>query len=129
MVLYAKSIGVDSCIFNLSEYHFKKSKDKTVVGRLQRFIMRRIGLTGRMDNNLQYYLVRNLGVPAHLRIMCGVALGYAGKYPDIYSASHGGRPIMRRGVADYLVVLPSLLSTRGQRSPMLFAGISRVRVE
>ena len=26
MILYAKSMGIDSCIFNLSEYHFKISR-------------------------------------------------------------------------------------------------------
>jgi len=107
MVLLAKSKGIDSCIFNLSRHHFRKSESRTPPARLKRFLLQRLGLVARMDNNLQFYLREGLGVPDHLEIMCGVAFGYARRYPAIERASHGGRPLMRKSVEQYLVALPA----------------------
>ena len=50
------------------------------------------------------YLLRNiLKIPAHLKIRCGVAFGYAKKYPDLEIAKHGWNKIQRMDLEHYLV--------------------------
>jgi len=56
MILYAKSKGIESCIFNLSKYHFRQSGEKRITKRLISRIKRRLGLYTWMENNFEFYL-------------------------------------------------------------------------
>jgi len=103
MVLYAKRKGIESCIFNLSKYHFRRSEDKTIKQKLISRIKRKLGLNTWMENNFEFYLRHHLKLPRHLEIMCGVAFGFADKYPDVNKFKHGGKKIMRQHVNYYIV--------------------------
>ena len=95
MVLYAKAMGIDSCIFNLSEYHFRRGEKKNIINRLINRIKLMLNLYILLENNFEFYLRNTLKIPKHLKIICGVAFGFLKKYPDIENAKHGGRKIMR----------------------------------
>ena len=98
MILYAKSIGIDSCICNLSEYHF------IITGSITKKILNRIRMFFKMRKNSFEYVLRNkLKVPEHFEIMCGVALGYGKIEPDIDTIMHGGKKIMRKEVEEYIL--------------------------
>ena len=102
MVLYAKSMGIDSCILNLSPYHFA-IKGETWIYRIARKIALRIGLHSALANNLECFLRERAGVPGYLKIMGGVAFGYAESYPNVHTAKHGGKKIMRKKLSHYMV--------------------------
>jgi len=103
MVLYAKAKGIDSCIVNLSKYHFRRSGEKRITKRLIGKINCRLGLYDRVKNNFEFYLRNHLKLPHHLAIMCGMALGFAEKYPDVNTFKHGGRGIMRQPVNHHMI--------------------------
>ena len=101
MVLYAKSIGIDSCICNLSDYHFTLTESifKKIVNKLTAFV----GLHSRSKDNFKYILRNKLKIPEHLKVMCGVVLGYGKKEPDINVVLHSGKKVMRKEVDHYLI--------------------------
>jgi nitroreductase len=104
MVLYAKSIGIDSCIINLSEYHFQTSKgEKRIITKVINRIKLRLNLHKYMKNNFEFYLRNRLKLPDHLKIMGGVTFGFAKKYPDVNRAKHGDKRIKRESVNHYIV--------------------------
>lgn len=103
MILYAKSRGIDSCIFNLSEYHFRASEKNTITKRVINKIKSILNLHASIENNFEFYLRNHLKIPNHLKIMCGVAFGFAKKYPNVETAKHGGRKIMREDVHYYIL--------------------------
>ena len=104
MILYAKNRGIDSCIFNLSEYHFKQGKKKAgIIKKVINKIKIKFNLHPLMENNFEFYLRNCLKIPNHLKIMCGVAFGYAERYPDVKTKMHGGRKIMREKVDYYII--------------------------
>ena len=104
MVLYAKSQGIDSCIFNLSEYHFKISRtNKRLIEKMVNLIKIRLGFHKSIGGNLEFFLRERLKIPAHFKIICGVAFGYAKKYPDVNTESHGDKSIMRKSVDYYII--------------------------
>ena len=103
MILYAKSEGVDSCIFNLSEYHLKKIKYDNSVKRVIGFIKRRIGFHKSEKENFEYFIRHEMKIPNHLKIICGVSLGYAKIYPDIKRVRHGGDKVMRSEAKSYII--------------------------
>lgn len=103
MILYAKSKGIDSCIINLSKYHFRRSGEKKITKKLISKIKQRLGLYTWMENNFESYLKHHLKLPKHLEIMCGVAFGFAQVYPDVNTFKHGGRIIMRKPVDFYMI--------------------------
>ncbi len=98
MVLYAKSIGVDSCICNLSDYHF------IVTNSIPKKIMNKIlaNLYPATKDTFGYVLRNKLKVPKHFKIICGVALGY-GKIESDSNILHGGKKVMRKGVDDHII--------------------------
>ena len=99
MILYAKSIEIDSCICNLSEYHFTitKSISKKILNRIKTFF------NLNTKSSFEYALKNKLKIPEHLKIMCGVALGYGKIELDINTAMHGGKKIMRKSVEEYIL--------------------------
>ena len=104
MILYAKSRGIDSCIFNLSEFHFKPSRTgKNLMRKIFDKIIITLGLHRLIKENLEFYLRNHLKIPKELKIMCGVAFGYAKKYPDVKTEMHGGKRIMREKVDHYII--------------------------
>lgn len=103
MILYAESKGIDSCVFNLSEYHFRRNKNRSFFKRLVDKFKRKLGLHKFIKENFEFYLRRSLKIPGYYKIMGGVAFGYAKVYPDIIKASHGRRKIMRGKVEDYII--------------------------
>lgn len=103
MILYAKSKGIDSCIFNLSEYHFRQSKEKKLIKKCINKIKLMLKLHTSMENNFEFYLRNRLKIPKHLKIMCGVAFGYAEEYPNVDIDEHGGKKIMREDVSYYIL--------------------------
>jgi len=104
MILYAKSKGIDSCVFNLSEYHFKRNKEKkSFIKKYIDKIKLKLNLHTSMENNFEFYLRNQLKIPEHLKIMCGVAFGYAKEYPNIKTAMHGGKKIAREKINYYII--------------------------
>jgi nitroreductase len=103
MILYAKSKGIDSCVFNLSEYHFMRIGEKEPRKNLINKIKLRLNMHNSMEGNFEFYLRKHLKIPEHLKIMCGVALGYAKIYPDIKKEIHGGKKVMREKAHYYII--------------------------
>ena len=99
MVLYSKSIGVDSCICNLSEYHLiiAKSIPKKILNRIKTFF------NINTKSSFEYVLKNKLKIPGYLKIMCGVALGYGKIEPDINVKMHGGKRVMRKDVEEHIL--------------------------
>lgn len=103
MILYAKSKGIDSCIFNLSAYHFQHNGGSGFLKKILCKIKLKLNLHFLLENNFEFYLRHQLKTPRNLKIMCGVAFGFAKKYPDIQTQSHGDKNIMRKKVDHYLI--------------------------
>ncbi len=100
MVLYAKSIGIDSCICNISPHHF------AITESIPRKIMNKILTIGEENpmskNSFGYVLRKKLKIPEHFKIICGVALGY-GKVESDPNILHGGKKVMRKGVDEHII--------------------------
>lgn len=104
MISYAKSMGIDSCLLNLSEYHFKIFRtDKRLIKKMVNLIKIKLGFHNLIEGNLEFCLRKRLKIPEHFKIICGVAFGYAKKYPDVRTESHGGKRLMRESV-DYHII-------------------------
>lgn len=104
MILYAQSMGIHSCIFNVSEYHFGRySNNPSVIKKVLNMLLIKFGLYKLVENNFEFYLRRHLKIPEHLKIVCGVAFGYAKEYPDVRKATHGGKKIMRENIDYYII--------------------------
>ena len=104
MILYAKSRNIDSCIFNLSEYHFKiHRKEKSLVKRMVNLVKLKLGFHKSIEENLIFFLRTSLKIPEHFKILCGVAFGYAKNYPDVKTESHGDKKLMRESVDNYII--------------------------
>jgi len=105
MILYAKSKGIESCIFNLSEYHFKligKQRKKNIGRKIDK-IKQKLSLHKTMKDNFEFYLRNQLKIPEHLKITCGVGFGFTNKYPDIETEKHGNRKVMREELSYYTI--------------------------
>ncbi len=103
IILCSKSLGIDTCVINLSEHHFSKNKEKRFLKKTINKIKLKLNLHKSMETNLEFYLRNTLNVPEYLKIMPSVVLGYAKKYPDVTTFKHGGRKIMREKVNHYIV--------------------------
>jgi len=102
MILYAKSKGIDSCIYNLSEYHVRQAKEGEIKKKtFKKMLDSYSPLVEEMS--LEFYLRKHLKMPKHLRIMCGVAFGFAQEYPDVSTAKHGWNKIMRQKLGHYIL--------------------------
>jgi|GEM_PF-3163688 len=108
LILYAKSRGIDSCIVNVSEYHYGVEARKfnllgKVINRFIRLIAEKLNLQSSLRNNLEYFLRKELNIPEKYKILGAVALGYAKIYPDIEKETHGGRKVKRESVEFYIL--------------------------
>ncbi len=99
MVIFAKSKGIDSCICNLSKYHFKlKGK---IWEKILRRILIKLNLYSFSKSNFEYIVRNKLKIPKHLEITGAVALGYGKVFPDLSIAMHDGKKIKRNPVDFY----------------------------
>ena len=104
MISYAKSIGVDSCLLNLSEHHFKILRPKKqAIKKMVTLVKVKLGFHKLVEENLEFCLRRYFQIPAYLKIICGVAFGYAQKYPDVKTEKHGIKRLMREPVDHYII--------------------------
>lgn len=104
MILYAKSKGIDSCLLNLSEYHFKSLRtEKSTVKKMFNLLKFKLGFHKLIEENMEYCLRNQFNIPAYLRLICGVAFGYAKKYPDVKTERHGTKRLMREDVDNYII--------------------------
>jgi len=106
MILYAKSKGIDSCIFNISEHHLSVKTRRSLWSKIKRILLCKLGMRRLLDESFENYLRKRLKIPNHLKILCGVAFGYAKEYPDVRKETHGGKPIMRKQVDYYIIDYP-----------------------
>jgi nitroreductase len=103
MVLLAKSKGIDSCIFNVSEYHFKIfRKNKRFIEKMMDWAMIKLHLHKSVKENLEFYLRKRLKIPENLKIICGIAFGYAKIYPEV-TEIHGNKQVMRKPIDHYII--------------------------
>jgi len=104
MALVAKNLGLETCVFNLSEYHFSKPKPAGILTKLIRVFKTKfnLGLTT-MDNNFEYVLRHELGISKRYKITGAVALGYGKFVPDPTKIYHRGEIINRRPLEYYLL--------------------------
>lgn len=110
MILYAKSTGIDSCLLNLSEYHFKILRTKkSVIKKIVNLVKVKLGFYKLVEENLEFCLKQRLKIPNYLKIMCGVAFGYAEKYPDVRTGKHGIKSLMREPVINYTIKKDKLI--------------------
>ena len=104
MILYAKSVGIDSCLLNLSEYHFKILRtEKGFTKKALNFVKLKLGFHRLMDENLDFCLRKRLQIPEHFKIVCGVAFGYGKRLPDVRTERHNGKRILRESVKRYII--------------------------
>jgi hypothetical protein len=102
MVLYAKSLGIDSCVVNLSEYHFGQ-REASLIKKIIKQIKIVFGLHASSKNNFEFFLRNYIRIGGNFKIMAGVVFGYAGREPDINKEMHGGKKIMREKVDHYII--------------------------
>jgi nitroreductase len=103
MVLQAKSKGIDSCIFNVSEYHFKIfRKNKRLNEKMIDWVRIKLHFHKSVKENLDFHLRKRLKIPEHLKIICGIALGYAKRYPEV-TEIHGNKQVMRKPIDHYII--------------------------
>lgn len=104
MALCAKNEGIDSCIFNLSKYHTKGNRaKKNIIKRIYCISLNVLKLYKYNTDKFEYYLRNEINIPNHLKIICGISLGYAKIFPNIEKEKHGGDAVMRGSIKKYIV--------------------------
>ena len=103
MVLQAKDIGIDSCIVNLSEQHYKKEKNLCLLQRITKELKRKLKLHSINPNSFEYFLRNFIKIPDHYKIRAGVVFGYGKNFPNIEKARHGKNMIKRNSVENYII--------------------------
>jgi nitroreductase len=102
MILYAKSIGIDSCICNLSPYHLRANKSNQFLKYINK-IKIKLGFRQLASNSFNNYQLTNLKLSSEMKVLCGIAFGYAKIYPDVNCEIHGGKKIMRSSLDNYII--------------------------
>jgi len=105
MMQMAESLGIGTCVFNLTKWHFGQSVSKVrFIRKVIRFFRHKyLFQVEQLENNMEYILRRKLKVPNQYKIICGLALGYTKFYPDVKKIKHGTEPIMRGKLENYLI--------------------------
>lgn len=103
MVLQAKDIGIDTCIVNLSEQHYKKEKNLSVIQKISKELKRILRLHSINLNSFEYFLRNFLHIPKQYKIRAGVVFGYGKNFPNLEKARHGKNPIKRNSIENYII--------------------------
>ena len=103
MVLQAKEIGIDSCIVNLSEQHYKKEKNLNLFQRISKEIKKKLELHSTNPNSFEYFMRNFLHIPKQYKIRAGVVFGYGKNFPNIEKARHGKNMIKRSSIENYII--------------------------
>ncbi|MDP8203636.1 MAG: nitroreductase family protein [Candidatus Tenebribacter mawsonii] len=103
MVLLAKDIGIDSCIVNLSEQHYKKEKNLSILQKIFKEFKKKFNLHSINPNSFEYFLRNFLQIPKQYKIRAGVVFGYGKNFPNIEKAKHGKNMIKRNPMENYII--------------------------
>ena len=103
MVLQAKDIGIDSCIVNLSEQHYKKEKNLSLLQRITKELKKKLKLHSINPNSFEYFLRNFLYIPKQYKIRAGIVFGYGKNFPNIEKVRHGKNLIKRNSIEDYII--------------------------
>lgn len=103
MVLKAKDLGIDSCIVNLSDMHYKKEKNISIVQRAKKELLKVLKLHKFNEYSFKFFLNKYLRIPAKYEIKAGIALGYGKQNINIDIARHGKNTIKRKPLEHYLL--------------------------
>ena len=103
MVLQAKDIGIDSCIVNLSEQHYKKGENLSFIKRISKELKKIFGLHSINPNSFEYFLRNLLYIPKQYKIRAGVVFGYGKDFPNLEKARHGKNLIKRNSIENYII--------------------------
>jgi len=101
MLLCAKSKGIDSCVLNFSDYYFAPGQKP--LKKATNKVLAVLGLNKFSRSSFKQFLMKDLKVPKHLEIVCGVVFGYGRRYPDINTEMHSGDKVMRKDVSYYVI--------------------------
>ena len=106
MSLVAKSLGIDSCILNVSPYlYYEEYPQRSLLRR----ILKKIALmTNKNIGGICFFtsFLKKIGIDLHhYKILSAMAFGYRkqGKEIDITTAKHCKNPIMRGDVRNYIL--------------------------
>lgn len=103
MVLQAKDIGIDSCIVNLSEQHYKKEKNLNINQKISKELKKKLKLHATNPNSFEYFMRNFLHIPKQYKIRAGVVFGYGKNFPNIEKARHGENLIKRSSIGKYIL--------------------------
>lgn len=101
IALAAESLGMSSCICNLTRYHKKYPKKNNI--KIINYIYTFIGLTRFTKRGLKHSLYKELNIPKRYEILGGIALGYSDQKINLEEAKHGKKPIKRKDIINYLI--------------------------
>ncbi len=102
MVLQAKNDGFDSCIINLTNMHYQKNLKLNLVQKIEKELLKLIGMHRQNRYSLAYFLHKGLKIPNYLEIQCGIVFGFGKNLPDIEKMRHGKNMIKRASLDKYL---------------------------
>jgi len=103
MVLQAKEFGIDSCIVNLTEMHYRKEKNLSFWQKASKELKKKVGMHLSNPQSLSYFIYKELGISKNYKIVAGIALGISKNYPNIEKARHGKNLIKRDEVEEYYI--------------------------
>jgi len=104
MVLQAKDIGIDSCIVNLSDQHYKKEQNLNFYNKISKEIKKNLKLHSINPYSFEYFLDHFLRIPKHYKIRAGLVLGYGKVFPNIESFRHGKNVVKREITEKYILM-------------------------
>jgi len=103
IALVAESLGISSCICNLSNYHLKKFYTEKKYNKIIYYFLTIIGLKRFTKRGMFYALYDELNIPKRYEILGGIALGYSNHKINLEKAKHGKKPIMRKDIDEYII--------------------------
>lgn len=103
IVLQAKDIGIDSCIVNLSEQHYKKDKDLNLFQKISKELKKILKLHSTNPNSFEFFLRNFLHIPKQYKIRAGIVFGFGKKFPNLEKARHGKNLIKRNSLENHII--------------------------
>ncbi len=102
MVLQAKNENISSCIINLTNMHYQKNLKLNLVQKIEKELLKLIGMHRQNKYSLAYFLHKDLKIPNHLEIQCGIVFGFGKNYLNIEKIKHGKNMVKRKNTEEYL---------------------------